>query len=386
MYQLVQEVKLVFGPGSVKGLGALLRENGFSKALIVCDPGTVTAGLVGRVEASLEDAGLGSCVYDKVMPEPSHTIAEKGIQVFNEQGCDVVIGVGGGSSLDCAKAINILRFNEGPLLRFAGAGTGAPMNRSPHLYLIPTTSGTGSELSDGIVMSDDEGIKQGILAVNAMAEYAFLDPELLVTMPRGLTLATGLDAFSHACEGYMTTCSNPVSDAIVEKVMQLVVEWLPVAVRDGSSIEARSQMAVASTLAGWMLGYAHTNAGHSIAHVLSSLYSIPHGAACAYATPWVLEFNAPAAPQKVRWVGALLGASFVGGESPEDIGRLARDAYLHFRDGILQMQPASGYRYDRALFPEAAQKISEEMFQAFQLRPMSASDAQEILEKIFAEA
>ncbi|MDR2106158.1 MAG: iron-containing alcohol dehydrogenase [Coriobacteriales bacterium] len=385
MYQLVQEVKLVFGSGCIKNLGTLLLENGLSRAFIVCDPGTVAAGLVARVVASLQSVGLASYVYDQVMPEPSHMIAEKGIEALNEQGCDVVIGVGGGSSLDCAKAINILRFNEGPLLRFAGEGTGAPMRRSPHLYLVPTTSGTGSELSDGIVMSDDEGIKQGILAVNAKAEYAFLDPELLVTMPRGLTLATGLDVFSHACEGYMTTCSNPVSDAIVEKVMQMVVEWLPVAVEDGTNIEARSQMAIASTLAGWMLGYAHTNAGHSVAHVLSSLYHIPHGTACAYATPWILEFNAPAVPQKVRWVGTLLGASFTGEEGPEEIGRLVREAYLRFRDDTLQMQPASHYAVDRTLFAQVAQKISEEMFQAFQPRPMSADDAQEILEKIFAE-
>jgi alcohol dehydrogenase len=384
MFQLIQNVKLVFGPGCIKDLGTLLRDNGFFRAFIVCDPGTIAAGLVGKVEASLANAGLTSYVYDKVMPEPIHTVPEEGIRLFHEQGCDVVVGVGGGSSLDSAKAVNILRFNEGPILRFAGANV--LMNPAPHLYLVPTTSGTGSEVSDGLVMSDDDGVKHGMLATNAMAEYAFLDPELLITMPRTITLTTGLDAFSHACEGYMTTLSTPISDFMAEKTMQTIIKWLPVAVRDGQNIEARSNMAIAATMAGWMLQYSHTNAGHSIAHTVTSFLRIPHGAACAYATPWVLEFNALAVPQKVKEVGLLLGAVFVGSETPEEIGRLAREAYVRYRDEELQLPPANSYEIDRALFPQMAEEITHEMFQAFQLRPMSEGDARDILEKMFASA
>jgi alcohol dehydrogenase len=382
MFQLVQNVKLVFAPGCVNDLGTLLHEKGFTRALIVCDPGTVAAGLVAKVEQSLASAGLEAIVYDRVMPEPIHTVPEEGIVVFNEQGCDVVVGVGGGSSLDVAKAVNLLRFNEGPLLRFAAPNV--PLNHSGDLYLVPTTSGTGSEFSDGIVLGDDDGIKQGILAVEAMAECVFLDPELMLTMPKGLTAATGLDAFSHACEGYMTTVSTLVSDLIVEKIMQTIVEWLPVAVQDGTNIDARSHMAIAAAMAGWMLRYGHTNAGHSVAHILTSFLRIPHGIACAYATPWVLEFNAPVAPEKVKWVGRLLGAAFTGNESPEEIGCLTREAYLRFRDERLQIPPASACDVDVTLFPRMAKEITEELFQVFQLRPMSVSDARHILERIFA--
>ncbi|MDR1185080.1 MAG: iron-containing alcohol dehydrogenase [Coriobacteriales bacterium] len=381
MFQLIQKVKLVFGAGCIKDLGVLLRDGGFSRAFIVCDLGTVAAGLVGKVEASLTDAGLTAYVYDKVVPEPTHTVSEEGIRLFNEQKCDVVIGVGGGSSLDSAKAVNILRFNEGSILRFAGAN--ALMNPAPNLYLVPTTSGTGSELSDGLVMSGDDGVKHGILATDAMAECAFLDPELLVTMPRTITLTTGLDAFSHACEGYMTTLSTPISDFMAEKTMQTIIKWLPLALRDGQNIEARSNMAVASTMAGWMLQYSHTNAGHSIAHIVTSFLGIPHGAACAYATPWVLEFNAAAVPQKVKEVGVLLGAAFTGDETPEEIGRLTREAYLRYCDEELQLLPASSYAVDRALFSQMAEEITHELFQVFQLRPMSKNNAHEILKKIF---
>jgi alcohol dehydrogenase len=223
-----------------------------------------------------------------------------------------------------------------------------------------------------------------MLATDAMAEYAFLDPELLTTMPRAITLTTGLDAFSHACEGYMTTLSTLISDFMAEKTMQTIIKWLPFAVRDGKNIEARSNMAIASTMAGWMLQYSHTNAGHSISHALTSFFRIPHGAACAYATPWVLEFNAMAVPQKVKEVGLLLGATFTGNETPEEVGRLTREAYVRYRDEELQLSPANSYEIDRALFPQMAEEITHEMFQAFQLRPMSEDDAREILEKIFA--
>ena len=350
--------------------------------MVVCDSGIVAAGITDKVCKVLADAGVEYIVYDKVNPEPSHNVPDQGIVVFQENGCDVAVGVGGGSSMDCAKSINLLRYNEGPILRFAGPNV--PMNLSPGVILIPTTSGTGSEVSDGLVMSSDDHMKHGCLAVNAMAEYAIVDPELMVTMPPELTAATGLDAFSHACEGYTTNIASVATDHIEEAVMRTVVEWLPVAVRDGSNVEARAHMAIASTLGGWMLVQAHTNAGHSVAHLIGSYYGIPHGEACAYATPWLLEFNAPALPEKVRWVGELVGGKFTGRETPEEIGAITRDAFIRFRDEVLQLPPASRYNPDKSIFPTVAQGIVDEMFQMFQPRPMSVQDAMDILEKLFA--
>lgn len=379
---LEQKVNLIFGPGKLSELGGIVREKGYRKAMVVCDSGIVAAGITDKVCKVLADAGVEYIVYDKVNPEPSHNVPDQGIVVFQENGCDVAVGVGGGSSMDCAKSINLLRYNEGPILRFAGPNV--PMNLSPGVILIPTTSGTGSEVSDGLVMSSDDHMKHGCLAVNAMAEYAIVDPELMVTMPPELTAATGLDAFSHACEGYTTNIASVATDHIEEAVMRTVVEWLPVAVRDGSNVEARAHMAIASTLGGWMLVQAHTNAGHSVAHLIGSYYGIPHGEACAYATPWLLEFNAPALPEKVRWVGELVGGRFTGRETPEEIGAITRDAFIRFRDEVLQLPPASRYNPDKSIFPTVAQGIVDEMFQMFQPRPMSVQDAMDILEKLFA--
>ncbi|MBC5736430.1 MULTISPECIES: iron-containing alcohol dehydrogenase [Oscillospiraceae] len=379
---LEQKVNLIFGPGKLSELGGIVREKGYRKAMVVCDSGIVAAGITDKVCKVLADAGVEYIVYDKVNPEPSHNVPDQGIVVFQENGCDVAVGVGGGSSMDCAKSINLLRYNEGPILRFAGPNV--PMNLSPGVILIPTTSGTGSEVSDGLVMSSDDHMKHGCLAVNAMAEYAIVDPELMVTMPPELTAATGLDAFSHACEGYTTNIASVATDHIEEAVMRTVVEWLPVAVRDGSNVEARAHMAIASTLGGWMLVQAHTNAGHSVAHLIGSYYGIPHGEACAYATPWLLEFNAPALPEKVRWVGELVGGKFTGRETPEEIGAITRDAFIRFRDEVLQLPPASRYNPDKSIFPTVAQGIVDEMFQMFQPRPMSVQDAMDILEKLFA--
>lgn len=379
---LEQKVNLIFGPGKLSELGGIVREKGYRKAMVVCDSGIVAAGITDKVCKVLADAGVEYIVYDKVNPEPSHNVPDQGIVVFQENGCDVAVGVGGGSSMDCAKSINLLRYNEGPILRFAGPNV--PMNLSPGVILIPTTSGTGSEVSDGLVMSSDDHMKHGCLAVNAMAEYAIVDPELMVTMPPELTAATGLDAFSHACEGYTTNIASVATDHIEEAVMRTVVEWLPVAVRDGSNVEARAHMAIASTLGGWMLVQAHTNAGHSVAHLIGSYYGIPHGEACAYATPWLLEFNAPALPEKVRWVGELVGGKFTGRETPEEIGAITRDAFIRFRDEVLQLPPARRYNPDKSIFPTVAQGIVDEMFQMFQPRPMSVQDAMDILEKLFA--
>lgn len=382
MFQLLQKVKVAYGSGCIRELGPLVKEMQLHKVLILCDPVLVSSGIVGKAQASLAAAGIDAVIFDKVEPEPRHTIPEEGYARYQAEGCDAVVGIGGGSCMDVAKAVNILRFNPGRILDYAKPG--AEMQPAPGLILVPTTAGTGSELSDGVVVSDDEHIKQGILAPNGMAEYAFLDPELMESMPPGLTASTGLDAFSHACEGYTSGAATLITDMINEKCMESVVKWLPVAVANGKDMEARGHMAVAAAMGGWMLGYSHTNGGHSVAHMLSSHYGIPHGLACGYATPWVLAFNAQAMPEKVRWIGVLLGAEFRGGETPEEIGARTCQAFIDFRDKALNVPSASRYDVDKGTFPQVAQEISEEMFQAFQPREMRARDAEEILQRIFA--
>lgn len=328
-FTLEQKVKVVEGPGCVAKTGEILREAGHVKAFLVCDGGVKAAGIVDRVVASLDGAGMAYVLFDKVLPDPPSEIVNEGAELCRKEGCDCVIALGGGSSIDTAKGINLLRFNEGDVLSYASPDK--PMNPATGLLAIPTTSGTGSELSNGLIISDvKNSVKVPILAVNAMSEYAVLDPELTVGMPAKLTLATGLDVFSHACESYTSILANGMTDMVCEKVMETVVKYLPVACADGSNREARERMLISASLGGWMLALASAHVGHSIAHVVGGKLHMPHGLACAYSLPVTLEFIAPALPAKVRKVGEALGVKFSGSESPEEIGMKTTAAYRHF--------------------------------------------------------
>ena len=380
-YMLEQKVKLLCGPGKASEIGSLAVKLGKKKALLVTDKGIVATGIHKRVVDSLRLCGVECVVFDDVVPDPTAQNVADGYKMCADHQCDLVIGMGGGSPMDTSKAINLLRFNPEPILRYADPKN--VMEPAPGLIVIPTTSGTGSEMSDGLVISSDN-VKHSILAPVAGAEYAVIDPELMVGIPPRLTQATGLDAMSHAIEGYTSTAADPSTDMINESLIRTIAEWLPKAVEHGGNVEARQQMAICASMAGWMLQYSHTNAGHSVAHILGSHYHIPHGEACAYATPWILEFNAAAMPERVMRIGRILGASFKGDEGPAEIGAIARDAFIRFRDKILGKLDITRYEVDKSTFPSAADDIAGELFQVFNPRKMESADALDILNKIFA--
>ena len=380
-FQLVQNVKVIFGAGKLKELGTLANELGKKKVLIVTDKGIVSAGIADKTAAALKRAGVECVVYDGVEPDPSRKVVEAAYRSYCDNNCYQVVGLGGGSAMDTSKAVNILCYNEGPILRFAH---GDEMIPAPGLIVIPTTSGTGSELSDGLVISDDDGEKHPILATMASSEYAIVDPELMVGMPAHITASTGFDTLSHGIEAFTSTAADLLSDQITKRVMEMVTRWLPIATANGTNIEARSNMAAACLMGGWMLRYGHTHAGHSVAHILGSFFHIPHGYACAYALPHVLEFNAPAIPQKTQRVGKQFGAIFTGNETPAEIGAKTRNALISFRDVDLHLAPVTNWKIDRAKFPEMAEEIVKEPFQVFNPRPMSVADALDLLYRIFA--
>lgn len=381
-FQFYQRVKVLYGNGSVRQIGELVTTVGYKKALIVCDPGIVATGLVDKIAASLKASSCEYAVFDQVRPNPPDYVVEAGARQCEEERCDCVIGVGGGGSIDAAKAINLLRFNDGPILRFKDFSV--PMNVSPGLIIVPTTSGTGSEVSDGIVLSDREHNKHPILATNAMSDYAILDPEVMVGMPPKLTTATGLDAFSHCAESMVTNVANGLVDFFVEQGVRTCVEYLPRAIADGNDLEARGKMAVVSMVGGWMLGYGHTHAGHSFGHVIGGLFDVPHGLAVMAAEPYVIEFNASACPARTRRLGELLGASFTGKETPREIGAIVRDALIDFRDNKVHMPSIKEFPYDESQFEEMSVLIENELFQAFNPKKMTAADAMTILKKIYA--
>ena len=373
--ELVQTVQVIFEAGGIRYLPEILANVGGKRPLLLCDPGIEKAGLLAQVEEVLHAAQIPFAVFARVSPDPKATMVAEAYRFCTEERCDAVVGLGGGSVIDTAKAVNLLLHNGGQILDYVTA----PPKDSPGLIVLPTTAGTGSELSDGLIISGDDGTKIPILAPNAGCDYALLDPCLMLGLPPQLTASTGMDVLAHAMEAYTSTCANPVSDLICEKIIETVLTFLPIAVQDGSNLEARSKMAIASTMAGWMLRYGHTHAGHSIAHVLGAAFHIPHGFACAYALPEILAYNVPAVPEKTLHLGNILHCT---GLQPETAGAQVRDALLAFRFA-LGLRPAESFWQPGIPLADLAQAVVHEPFQGFNPRKMDIQDACVLLKNIF---
>lgn len=376
-YAFEQKVKMVCGWGSLSRLPELLEAEGFCRPLLVCDGMVRQMGLAQKVTDLLAQHGAACTLFDEVQPDPPADIVDKGAKLCREAGCDCVVAIGGGSTIDTAKGINLLRANGGHILDYAAAP--APDAAGKGLISIPTTAGTGSELSNGMIVTDTAASLK--LAIIEYGEFAILDPALTATMPARLTVHTGLDVFSHAFEAYTSTLSNPMADAVCEKVMEDVIRWLPTAKAEPENRTAREKMAVASSLGGWMLANACAHAGHSLAHVLGAKLHLPHGLVCSYTLPAVMEYIAPAAPEKVRFVGELLGADFAGAQTPEEAGARAAAAYRAFRDNLLGDSKCSfglSEEERQALVPA----VMGEVFAGFTPRPLTESAVRAMLDEI----
>ena len=379
-FHFYQNVKILYGVGAVEQLGELIASLEKKKALIVCDPGMQQMGITDRIREILAKSHIDCVIFDENEPNPPIVASEKAFDLFRKAGCDLVVGLGGGSNIDCAKGVNILRFNEPPLMQYANFNKSFDVGDG--LILIPTTAGTGSELSDGAILSDEHHIKYNFIADRAFAEYAIVDPQLTAGMPETLTATTGLDALAHAIEAYTSTLASDYSDFLAEKVIDEICTFLPQAIADGSNMEARRKLAMASNIAGYLLVCAHTNAGHSIGQTLGGYFNIPHGMACAYAEPWVMEFNAVAWPDKIKRIGVALGVAYTGQETPEEIGAAVRTAFITFRDELCRLPSIEQFHCDPKLFEEVAEVCAKEFFQQFNPRTMTKDDCLELLKKL----
>ena len=381
-YTCMQNVKLLVGENCHEQIGKALSEAGYKKAFVVYDAGVKAAGIIEKVLNSLEKSGIVCVEFDKVLPDPPAEVVNEGAAVCVREGCDCVVGIGGGSAIDTAKGINILRVNGGNILEYANPEK--EMKKSAGLMSVPTTSGTGSELSNGLIISDTEhNSKVAILVVNGMSEFAVIDPAFSAGMPKGLTIMTGLDVFSHAAEGFTTILANPMTDMITTSLMQAVVEYLPRAVQDGTDMEARTKMHIAASLGGWMLANASAHVGHSLAHVIGGMYHIPHGACCAYSLPVVLELISETLPDKVKTIGKILGASYDGTEDAVEIGKKAAAAYRKFAYETVGVKSVSEYLKTAPDKKELAKRVPTEPLAALAPVAITEENAGVMIEKIF---
>ena len=290
IFSFVLPTKIVFGAGCVAALGDELRALGANRPLIVTDAGVAASGTLEKVMAALP-AGAESRVFDAVEANPKDYNVSAGAAAYREFGADSIVAVGGGSPIDCAKAVGVLAANGADDIK-AFEGKDAPTKPLPPLVTVPTTAGTGSELTFSSVITDSNA-KYKMTVKNAFtaAKTAVCDPALTLTVPPAVTAATGLDALTHAIEAFTATCSEPIGDACALYAIELIYNNIASAYETPDNLEARSAMLMGSMLAG--IAFSHSDVGsvHCIAESLGGLYDLPHGACNAIFLPHVMEYN-----------------------------------------------------------------------------------------------
>ncbi len=303
--------QIVFGEGALTALDELEGQ----RALIVTDTTLVKLGLVEQVKARLERIGMEVRVFDGVEPDPSVQTAQRGAEVAREFAPDWIIGLGGGSPMDAAKAVWILY--ERPDLQPAEINPfiRLGLRQKARFVAIPTTSGTGSEVTMGIVLTDTvEQRKLGLGSREAVPDIAIVDPSMAAGMPPQLTADTGLDALTHAVEGYTCAWHTDFTDGLCFNAVRLIFAHLPRAVADGNDMEARERMHNAAACAGLGFSNALTSMAHSLGHAVGAAFHTPHGRAVSIFLPYTVEFIAHEAPERFADLAALLGISQAGGE------------------------------------------------------------------------
>jgi alcohol dehydrogenase class IV len=307
--ELSWPTRVVLGPGALARLPAHLERLGVRRPLVVTDAGVVKAGLAARLHAVLEQAGLPFARFEEVQPNPTDRDAERGLEAYRAGGCDGLVAIGGGSSLDAAKLVQLLTTHPPPLSRYDDAQGGDRHVRDdlPPLVAIPTTAGTGSEVGRaGVATLPDTGRKTVIFSPYLMPRVAICDPELTVGLPPSLTAWTGLDALTHGIEAYVAEGFHPLADAVALDCVRRVARALPVAVRDGRDLAARTDMMVAA-MEGAMAFQKGLGASHALAHALGPISRVHHGLANAVVLPAVMEWNRPAAEARFARIAVALG-------------------------------------------------------------------------------
>lgn len=282
--------RVLFGANAVEQVGveASVLVKG-RNCLIVTDPGIVKAGAVDRIKISLEKEGFGVDVCDKGQPEPTLSAYQAVLEVAQAKDPDMLVGVGGGSALDIAKAVARALTSSRPLEEYLGKEFDTP---GIPLITIPTTSGTGAEVTpDAVVRLPEEKVKSGFY--NARATVAIVDPTMTLTLPPRLTAATGIDALSHAIESALSKIATPLTRALALESIRLISANLRTATSDGGNLEARTNMAWATLMEGFSESNAGDVEGHAVGHVLGGYYSVHHGEACGIALPYCMRYNLP---------------------------------------------------------------------------------------------
>lgn len=370
--------RILFGCGELKKLATEKMPG--KKALIVISSGTSMRkyGYLGNVERYLKENGVESVVFDKILPNPIKQHVMEAADICRKEGCDMVVGLGGGSSIDSAKAIAIMACNEGDYWDYipSGSGKGYPVTRVLPVIAIPTTAGTGTEADPWAVITNEElHEKIGFGSSLTYPVLSIIDPELMLSIPPQLTAFQGFDAFFHAVEGFIANCATPISDLYALEAIRLLYKYLPVAVKDGRNLKARAKVAWASTLAGMVEATSCCISEHSMEHAMSAFYpQLPHGAGLiAISEAYFETFRNDCMKRYMKMANAMLE---IKSNRPSD-----------FIDALVRMQKECNV-YDLKLsewgvkeedFPQMVQNARQTMGSLFTLDPRPLTD-EEVLD------
>lgn len=302
-----------FGPGARKELPTVVKSRGFMKALVVTDKGLMKFGVAKMVLDVLDEANIPYEVYDEVKPNPTVTNVTNGVEACKKAEADFIVAIGGGSSMDTAKGIGIVCTNPEFADVVSLEGVADTKNKCLPIIALPTTAGTAAETTINYVIIDEKR-QQKMVCVdpNDIPAVAIIDAELMYSLPKGLTAATGMDAMTHAIEGLITKAAWEMSDMFEIKAIEMIHKYLPVAVNDPTNPEGRNGMAVAQYIAGMAFSNVGLGVDHGMAHPMSALHDVPHGVACAILLPTVMRFNMPVSIKKYVEIAKAVGVYEAG--------------------------------------------------------------------------
>ena len=296
---------ICLGPGALSQLPQKLREASVQKAMIVTDKGLMDGGVAPKAISAIENERIAKAVFDRVVPDPPAALIHEAAEFFKAQNCDAIIAVGGGSSIDTAKAAGIVAANGGSIMDYEGVGkVTLPL---PFLAAVPTTYGSGSEVTAFAIITDEaRNFKAAIVGPNVIPRLAVVDPDMMMGLPHNLAASVVLDALSHAIESYVSRLAQPVAEGLALRAMQLIAQHIDRLIDDRNDKQAVLAAATASCMAGMAFSQTRLGLVHAMAHPFGTFFHVAHGVTCALLLPPVMEFNRTAVPQRFATIARML--------------------------------------------------------------------------------
>lgn len=371
-----------FGPGARKMLPEAVKQIGKQKALIVTDPGLIKFGVAKMVTDVLDEAGIRYEIFSDVKPNPTVSNVRNGIEAFKAAEADFIVAIGGGSSIDTAKGISIVINNPEFADIVSLEGCAPTTHKGVPIIALPTTAGTAAETTINYVIIDEEKQKKMVCVdPNDIPAVAIIDAELMYSLPKSLTAATGMDALTHAIEGYITKGAWEMSDMFEIEAVRMISKYLPVAVEEPSNADARNGMAVAQYIAGMAFSNVGLGLVHGMAHPLGSLFDIPHGVANALLLPTIMRFNMEKCIDKYPAIARAMGVDTTG-MTAEEASVAACDAVqaLAVKVGIPQHLSELGITEND--IPRLAEQALSDVCTPGNPREVTLNDIEDLYKKV----